>query len=136
MFINTKDLILKGPRITSFLKCKIICLFFGCAGCTVLQGLFSICSEWGLLSSCMDFSLRWPLSRAHGLQELWLLGSRAQAQELWPRGFSCSSACGIFQDQDQTAVLCQGPAPVDPGTSKGGRRWRGKTCLFINVRLD
>ena len=33
-------------------------------------------------------------------------------------------------------VLCRLPAPVDPGNSKGGRRWRGKTCLFINVRLD
>ena len=31
---------------------------------------------------------------------------------------------------------CRGPAPVDPGNSKGGRRWRGKTCLFINIRLD
>ena len=30
---------------------------------------------------------------------------------------------------------CQGPAPVDPGDSKAGRGWRGKTCLFINVRL-
>ena len=30
---------------------------------------------------------------------------------------------------------CRGPAPVDPGKSMGGRRWRGKTCLFINVRL-
>ena len=35
-----------------------------------------------------------------------------------------------------TALICRGPAPVDPGNSKGGRRWRGKTCLFINVRLD
>ena len=26
---------------------------------------------------------------------------------------------------------CRGPAPVDPGNSKGGRRWRGKTCLLI-----
>ena len=33
-------------------------------------------------------------------------------------------------------VLCRCPAPVDPGNSKGGRRWCGKTCLFINVRLD
>ena len=31
---------------------------------------------------------------------------------------------------------CQGPAPVDPGTSKWGQRWRGKTYLFINIRLD
>ena len=33
-------------------------------------------------------------------------------------------------------LRCRGPAPVDPGNSKGGRRWRGKTCLFINIRLD
>ena len=26
---------------------------------------------------------------------------------------------------------CRGPAPVDPGNSKGGRRWSGKTCLLI-----
>ena len=31
---------------------------------------------------------------------------------------------------------CWGPALVDPGNSKGGRHWRGKTCLFINIRLD
>ena len=31
---------------------------------------------------------------------------------------------------------CRGPAPVDPGTSKGGRHWRGKTCLLIDIRLD
>ena len=32
--------------------------------------------------------------------------------------------------------ICRGPAPVDPGNSKGGRRWRGKTCLLIDIRLD
>ena len=31
---------------------------------------------------------------------------------------------------------CGGPAPVDPGKSKGGWRWRGKTCLLIDIRLD
>ena len=31
---------------------------------------------------------------------------------------------------------CRGPPPVDPGNSKGRQRWLGKTCLFINVRLD
>ena len=35
-----------------------------------------------------------------------------------------------------TMPKCQGPAPVDPGNSKDGRCWRGKTCLFINIRLD
>ena len=31
---------------------------------------------------------------------------------------------------------CRGPAPVDPGNSKGGQRWRGKTYLLIDIRLD
>ena len=30
----------------------------------------------------------------------------------------------------------RGPAPVDPGNSKRGQCWRGKTYLFINIRLD
>ena len=33
-------------------------------------------------------------------------------------------------------IDCRGPAPVDPGTSKLGQRWRGKTYLFINIRLN
>ena len=40
------------------------------------------------------------------------------------------------RDQIANICWCRGPAPVDPGNSKGGRRWRGKTCLFINIRLD
>ena len=31
---------------------------------------------------------------------------------------------------------CQGPALVDPGNMKLGWRWREKTYLFINIRLD
>ena len=31
---------------------------------------------------------------------------------------------------------CWGPAPVDPGNSKRGQHWRGKTYLFIYIRLD
>ena len=31
---------------------------------------------------------------------------------------------------------CRGPALVDPGDSKGGRCWCGKTCLLIDIRLD
>ena len=40
------------------------------------------------------------------------------------------------QDIVQETGICRGPALVDPGNSKGGQRWRGKTCLFINIRLD
>ena len=39
-------------------------------------------------------------------------------------------------DTVQETGICRGPALVDPGNSKGGQRWRGKTCLFINIRLD
>ena len=37
-------------------------------------------------------------SRGLCAQKLWFLGARAQAQELWCTGFSCSTACGIFPD--------------------------------------
>ena len=42
----------------------------------------------------------------------------------------------IQEHMQSTKIQCRGPGPVDPGNSKGGRRWRGKTCLFINIRLD
>ena len=61
---------------------------------------------------CMSFSLRWLLllrstgSRRTGFsscgtwaQQSWLMGSRAQAQQLLLHGLSCSAACGIFPDQ-------------------------------------
>ena len=35
-----------------------------------------------------------------------------------------------------TEEPCRGPALVDPGNSKWGRFWQGKTYLFINIRLD
>ena len=50
----------------------------------------------------------------------------------------------IFKSRDITLPakvhlvksMFRGPAPVDPGNSKGGRRWHGKTCLLIDIRLD
>ena len=58
---------------------RIIYLFiFGCSRSSLLRGLFSSCGDQG-------FSLRWLLllrgtrSRAHGLQYLRLMGSRARA---------------------------------------------------------
>ena len=51
-------------------------------------------------------------------------------------GAECGSDHEHFIAKFRLKLKCRGPAPVDPGNSKGGRRWRGKTCLFINVRLD
>ena len=38
--------------ITFSLDMGLFFFFFGCAGSSLLYGLFSGCSEWGLLSSC------------------------------------------------------------------------------------
>ena len=37
---------------------------------------------------------------------------------------------------EKAMASCRGPAQVDPGNSKRGRHWQGKTYLFINIRLD
>ena len=52
-----------------------------------------------------------------------------------PRSMSALERNPQFPAPPPHKVLCRGPAPVDPGNSKGGRRWCGKTCLFIDVRL-
>ena len=69
---------------------KIIYLFiFGCTVSSLLSGLFSSCHEWQLFFQlwCMGFSVKWFLllwnvgSKAYGLQQLLILGSRTQAQQ-------------------------------------------------------
>ena len=45
-----KTHIFKFITLSSFLK--IILFIFGCAGSSLLRGLFSSCGEEGLLSSC------------------------------------------------------------------------------------
>ena len=49
---------------------------------------------------------------------------------------ACSNQRGRLCETHGEEPECRGPALVDPGNSKGGRRRRGKTCLFINERLD
>ena len=55
---------------------KLIFIFFGCAGSSLLCGLFSGCGKQGLLSSCS-----------------------AWASAVVAHGLSCSVAYGIFPDQ-------------------------------------
>ena len=43
------------------LKKKMYLFVCGCAGPSLLPGLFSSCGEWGLFSSCEGFSLQWLL---------------------------------------------------------------------------
>ena len=65
-----------------------------------------------LVALC-GFSLRCPLlwsvgSRVLGLQQLWLPGSRAQAQQLWCTGLVAPPHVGSSQTRDQTLVPCIG----------------------------
>ena len=64
--------------------------------CSVESGAYSSWS--GKPSHCSGFSLQSTGSRAGELQQLRLLGSRAQAQQLWRTSFSHSAACGIVPD--------------------------------------
>ena len=62
----------------------------------------SLAAVHGLLTA--GFS-RWGV-RTHGLQQLRLPGSQAQARELWRTSFSCSPARGLFLDQGSTCASC------------------------------
>ena len=85
----------------SFLKKMIYWFIFGCAGSSLLHGLFSSCGERGLLSSvlashCHGFSCCRPqiLGRmSFSSYGSWAVetGSAATAHK-----FSCSMACGDF----------------------------------------
>ena len=61
---------------------------------------------------CTGFSLLWLLllqstaSRVHGHQQLWPVGSGAQAQQLWFTGLVAPWHVGSSQIRDQTHVSC------------------------------
>ena len=75
---------------------KKICLFtyFGCAGSSLLHGLFSSCGKRGLLSRCRA----WVSHCSDFCYGAWALGS--QASIIVAKGLTSSVACGIFPDQE------------------------------------
>ena len=98
-----------SKAVTIILKILFIC---GCAGSSLLPGLFSSCDEQGLLSTCRPrashcsgfFGCRAPgmqasVVAARGLSSssfvLQSTGSVAVAH-----GLICPPGCGIFPDQD------------------------------------
>ena len=92
-------------KISKFFFFFYVCIFiFGGAGSLLLRQAFSACSGQGLLSLCRVRASLWclPLFWSTGpeslAQELWLLGSGAQAQHCgtWA---SCPMARGILPNQ-------------------------------------
>ena len=79
-------------------------LIFGCSGSSLLLGLFSL---FAVSSGYSVVVVLWLLivmaslaehsSRVHGRQQLWLLGSRAQAPSLWHMGLIALSMWDLLR---------------------------------------
>ena len=92
-----------------------ICLFLAALGLHCCTRAFSSCGEWGLLfvAVCRLLIAVASLAAEHGLQarglqQLWLVGSRKQAQQLWPTGLVAPWHMGSSQTRDRTHVPCIG----------------------------
>ena len=85
-----------------FISFYLIIFIFGCAGASLLQGLFSSCGNRRLFSSCGAWASHCGgFSRAHR-------GSRAQAQWLWHTGLAPPRHVGSFLIRDRSHVSCFG----------------------------
>ena len=101
-----------------------VCIF-GCAGSSLPREFFASCgvqaSSCGGVSCCGTQALGltgFRTCRAWG-QQLWLLGSRAQAPQLWCTRLHCSLARAIFQDQGSNPCLLH--QQVDSTTGPPGK---------------
>ena len=66
----------------------------------VSGAILSSCSAWA--SHCGGFFVAEHGALGHGLQELWHVGSRAQAQELWPTDLVATWHVGSSWTRDRT----------------------------------
>ena len=97
-------------------------LFLAALGFVAAHGLSLVAASWGYCSlRCAGFSLQWLLllrsmgSRCTGFsscgmraQYLWLMGSRAQAQQLWRTGLVAQWHVGSSRTRSPTHVPCIG----------------------------
>ena len=105
---------------------------FGCAGSSLLYGLFSRCSGQGyslvvcrLLPAVSSLVAKHRL-QAHRLQQLWHMGSVVVTPGLQSTGsivvvggLCCSVACGIFLDQGSNPCLLHWQAGSLPLSHQG-----------------
>ena len=100
---------------TPFLFCFVLCLFLAVLGLRCCAWAFSSCSKQGLLFIAV---CKLPIVvaslvaehrlQAHRLQQLWHVGSRAQAQQLWHTGLVAPWHVGSSWARDRTHVPCIG----------------------------
>ena len=101
-----------------FIGMSLLVIFkfiFGCTGSSLLCWLFPSCRERGLLSGCSVLASHYSGFSGCGeglqgtwAQHLWLLGSRAEAQQLRCTGLSFSAEGRIFPDQGlNLCLLCR-----------------------------
>ena len=111
---------------------------------------FSSCGEWGLLFVAVRGLLLAVASlvaeqglQACGLQQLWLAGSRAQAQQLWVMGLVALRHVGSSRTRYRTRVPCIGrqilnhcaPREVPKSQSLAVMTFFKKCYLFIYLFL-
>ena len=90
-----------------------IFIYFGCAGSSLLHGLFSSCSEQGLLSGCSVW-----VSHCGGFSccSTWALGGRAQW--LGHMGLVAQQYVGSSGTRNQTCVPCVGRRILNQWTTE------------------
>ena len=102
-------------QLIGFLKFLFIYLFLAVLGLGCCAWAFSSCGEQGLLFIVVCGLLTAVASlvvehrpQACGLQQLWLAGSRSQAQQLWCTGLVAPRHVGSSQTRARTHVPCIG----------------------------
>ena len=105
-----------------FFKFIYLFIYFGCIGSSLLRAGFLQLRQAGATfpcdaqaSHCGGFSLQSTGSRLTGFsscgmpaQQLWLAGSRAQAQQLWHTDLAAPRYVGSSRTRAQTHVPCIG----------------------------
>ena len=90
--------------------------FLAALGLCCCTRAFSSCSKQGLLFIAVQSLVVEHGLQACGLQQLWLVGSRAQAQQLWCTGLVASRHVGSSRTRARTRVPCIGRQILNQGS--------------------
>ena len=106
----------------------LLFIYVGCAGSSLLHGIFSSCGHWGLLSSCGVQASLWG-GFSCGVQALectsfsscrtWASQTLETGSTVVAQGLTCSKAYGIFLDQGSNPCLFHWQADSLPLNHQG-----------------